>query len=488
MSKKSEIAAKLQQKIHPRWATAHPMKDASLLEQGMLAVLVRHMSQEKAESAIVALREGFADWNEMRVAQAQEIAGLMTRKGRKPSRHSIRNTIAAARDAREYLQEVFQRVHGLDLEILREDPTAGGKLLQQLPKLGLAGGSQLLWLANGGQLPVHGGLVRVLDRLGLVSRTGSVKKSGEAIAPLVPEEGKALEFAVRFSEIADRWCDARKPICQECVLVEDCPHGKKRRARVEGPAGASHGRRALARGGAPGLGREEGGRAPRSRGRPRREEGRGGARSASSASRRSRERADGSEEGRRREGKKKKVLADKKREADAKAQAAKTAKAKAAAEEEAQGRRRRRSAKGGGALENGHGSDAEDRPGVGITAPPGAARRSRARVRRRAGRRRREPAARDRSGGGAVWLAERRRWRGSRGSGGRSTRSCSPPTRSSRSTIGSRMRFLGKPSGRGGSPRDAPRPLELAPPRSSRASPCCARRDGASRAASSAPG
>ena len=226
MSKKSEIAAKLQQKIHPRWPTAHAMKDASLLEQGMLAVLVRHMPQEKAEAAIVALREGFADWNEMRVAQAQEIAGLMLRKGRRASRHSIRNAIGPARDAREYLQEVFQRVHGLDLEILREDPTAGGKLLQQLPKLGLAGGSQLLFLANGGQLPVHGGLVRVLDRLGLVSRTGSVKKSGEAIGPLVPE-GKALEFAVRFSEVADRWCDPRKPICPECVLVEDCPHGKK---------------------------------------------------------------------------------------------------------------------------------------------------------------------------------------------------------------------------------------------------------------------
>jgi septum formation protein len=99
-------------------------------------------------------------------------------------------------------------------------------MLQQLPKLGLAAGSQLLFIANGGQLPVHGGLVRVLDRLGLVSRTGSVKKSGEAIAPLVPD-GKALEFAVRFSEVADRWCDARKPLCQECVLVEECPFGKK---------------------------------------------------------------------------------------------------------------------------------------------------------------------------------------------------------------------------------------------------------------------
>src|SRR5262249_46007604 len=202
------------------------MKDASLLEQGMLAVLVRHMSQEKGEAAIGSLKAAFPDWNEMRAEKVQEIGGLMVKKGRKPARHSIQNVIPAARDARDYLQEVFQRVHGLDLELLREDPAAGGKLLQQLPRLGLAAGSQLLWIASGGQLPVHGGLVRVLDRLGLVSRPGSVRKAGEAIAPRV-EPGGELEFAVRFSEVADRWCDARRPTCQECVLVEDCPFGRK---------------------------------------------------------------------------------------------------------------------------------------------------------------------------------------------------------------------------------------------------------------------
>lgn len=331
MSKKSEIAAKLQQKIHPRWTTAHPMKDASLLEQGMLAVLLRHMSQEKAESAIVALREGFADWNEMRVAQAQEIAGLMLRKGKRPSRHSIRNSIAAARDARDYLQEVFQRVHGLDLEILREDPTAGGKLLQQLPKLGLAAGSQLLFLANGGQLPVHGGLVRVLDRLGLVSRTGSVKKSGEAIAPLVPD-GKALEFAVRFSEVADRWCDARKPLCPECVLVEECPFGRKvahdwrvQQTRLAATRAREEARRLA-------LEKKEAARRAR-------EEARDAKKAEADAKRLEREKARLARIDEKRkdeeERKKKKLLAEKKKQADEKAKAARLAKVKAAAEKKA---------------------------------------------------------------------------------------------------------------------------------------------------------
>jgi endonuclease III len=342
VSKKSEIAARLLHKVHPRWPLPQPLKDIGLLEQGMLAVLVRHLPQEKAESALRALKDSFADWNEMRVAQVQEIAGLMLKKGKKPSRRSIQGVITAARDAREYLQEVFQRVHGLDLEILREDPAAGGKLLQSLPKLGLAAGSQLLWIANGGQLPVHGGLVRVLDRLGLVSRAGSVKKSGEAITPLV-EPGHELDFAVRFSEVADRWCDARKPTCQECVLVEDCPFGKKvahdwklQQSRLATYRAREEARRLA-------LEKKEAARRQR-------DDARAAKKSEAEAKRLEREknRIARADEKRRaeEERKKQKIAAEKKRQAEEKAKSARMAKAKAAAEKKAKAAKAKKAAKG----------------------------------------------------------------------------------------------------------------------------------------------
>jgi len=341
VSKKSEIAARLQQKVHPRWPLPQPMKDASLLEQGMLAVLVRHMSQEKGESAINALKGSFPDWNEMRVAQIQEIGGFMLKKGRRASRHAIQNVLPAARDARDYLQEVFQRVHGLDLEILREDPAAGGKMLQQLPKLGLAAGSQLMWIASGGQLPVHGGLVRVLDRLGLVSRSGSVKKSSEAIAPLV-ESGRELEFVVRFSEVADRWCDARRPTCQECVLVEDCPFGRKvahdwrvQQTRLAANRARDEARRIM-------VEKKESARRAR-------DEARAAKKTEADTRRleRERKRLERIEAKRRddEDRKKRKLAADKKRQAEEKAKAARIAKAKAAAEKKAKAAKAKKSAK-----------------------------------------------------------------------------------------------------------------------------------------------
>jgi endonuclease III len=226
VSKKSEAVQKLLKKITPRQPLPKPVKDLNLLEHGMICILLRHMPQERAETVIATLKKAYPDWNELRVAQAQEIAAEMLSKGRKASRETIQSALPQARDVRDYLQEVFQKTHSLDLEFLREDLAASGKLVTQMPFLGLPAASYLLWLASDKQLPVHGALVRVLDRLGLIARTASMKKARDVIDPLVPD-GEALEFVAAFGEVADRWCDARKPLCHECVLVDDCSYGKK---------------------------------------------------------------------------------------------------------------------------------------------------------------------------------------------------------------------------------------------------------------------
>lgn len=252
VSKKSETVQKLLKKIAPRAPLPKPAKDASLLEQGMLVVLVRHMNQDKAESVLTKLKKAYPDWNEMRVAQSQEIAAQIVTGTRRATREECAPWILPARDAREWLQEVYQKTHGFDLEFMKDDAGAASKLVTQMPFLGLSGGSYLLWLASGKQLPVHGALVRVLDRLGLISRTASPKKARDLIEPLVPE-GEDLAFTSVFGEVADRWCLQSKPLCQECPLVDDCPFGKKAfqdwkvsQARLEVQRQKEEARRAIA--------------------------------------------------------------------------------------------------------------------------------------------------------------------------------------------------------------------------------------------------
>jgi endonuclease III len=217
VTKKSDQAQKLLEKITLQWPLPEPLEGANLMEQGLYAILQRSLEPSKARGALQTLKAAYADWNELRVAQAQEIAGHLKLGA---------NGVRVARDVREYLQEVFQRSHGLDLEFLRDDPVASSRFVSQLPFIGMGTANYLLWLANNQQFSVTPPLVRVLDRLGLMSRSASMKKAKAAIEPLVPAEDY-LTFSVRFGEVASRWCDARKPLCYACVLVDDCKYGRK---------------------------------------------------------------------------------------------------------------------------------------------------------------------------------------------------------------------------------------------------------------------
>lgn len=221
MSKKNEQLQKLFKKVTIRVGLPKVVDGLPLIEQGMLAVLVRHMPQEKAESFVAALKKAYPEWNEVRVCQTEEIAAAI--RGGKTAREKLSPLFPAARDAREYLQEIFQKTHGMELESLREDPIGNAKALAQMPVLGTAATGQVLALANGGKLPIHPGLVRFLERAGIVAK-GGLKKAKD-LGEFFPEsDNTALE---RAGEVIDRWCQPKQPICQECVLVEDCPFGKK---------------------------------------------------------------------------------------------------------------------------------------------------------------------------------------------------------------------------------------------------------------------
>ncbi len=219
MSKKSDQTLKLLEKVSTGWPVPAKLPDANLLEQGLYAILRRTLEHEPAAAVVVALRAAYSDWNELRVAQAQEIAAHL----KLPAKHAM----PAARAVKEYLQEVFQRSHGLSLEFLRDDAVSTQRFVSILPFVGLGTAQWLMWLAsNEKEIPVTPGMVRVLDRLGLISRNSSPKKMRAAIDPLVPE-GREVDFLIRFGEVGSRWCDARKPLCYACALVDDCRYGKK---------------------------------------------------------------------------------------------------------------------------------------------------------------------------------------------------------------------------------------------------------------------
>lgn len=217
MTKKTDLVVKLISKIDCKSPSPQPLEGASLLEQGLYAVLLRRLDAKQAEKVIESLRKAYVDWNELRVAQAQEIA----------QHFRVGNlSKVVAEDIRSYLQEVFQRSHGLDLEFLRSDPEAAKRFASILPFIGMATAHYLMWLAGGGELPVTTSLMRVLDRAGIAARVSNVKKARAALAPLAPK-GRELDFVMAMGEVASRWCHAQSPLCHQCPIVDDCKYGKK---------------------------------------------------------------------------------------------------------------------------------------------------------------------------------------------------------------------------------------------------------------------
>ena len=71
--------------------------------------------------------------------QAQEIALHLKTSGRKKGVALLRDRKDAALALKDYLQDVFQETHHLDLEELREDEQTAGKVAMSLQALGLPG-------------------------------------------------------------------------------------------------------------------------------------------------------------------------------------------------------------------------------------------------------------------------------------------------------------------------------------------------------------
>ena len=227
MSKKNDLIARLIAEVKLR----HPvpksgMDGVNLLEQGAVLVLMRHMTQNQAEQSVKSLKAAYEDWNEIRVAQSQEIAKALRTSSRKKGVALLRDRRGVAMALKEYLQDVFQQTHHLDLEELREDEQTAGKAAASLKVLGFPGAAFLMYIAADGQIPVHLPLVRLMDRLDLIGRTTSLKKARASIEPLIPK-GQELAFTLAFHEILERWEDEDEPIYMTVKSLRETPYGMK---------------------------------------------------------------------------------------------------------------------------------------------------------------------------------------------------------------------------------------------------------------------
>ncbi len=227
MTKKQDLIARFLDEYKSSWKVpAKPIEGFDLLEHGLMLVLNEHLTPTQSEATVKALRAADQDWNELRVSQPQEIGQFVRTSSRKSGTELLNERKEVSLAIKDYLQDVFQQTHGLSLEFLREDIAEHSKLLSDFKVLGMAGGSYLFWLAADGAVPVHLGLVKFLDKLGLCAKTTSVKKAQELIEPLVPK-GRELEFTLAFHDAMEHWADEEDPSFVRFSALRETPQGKK---------------------------------------------------------------------------------------------------------------------------------------------------------------------------------------------------------------------------------------------------------------------
>jgi hypothetical protein len=225
--KKVEQVAQVVQAVKPRHPfLLAPIEGLSLLEQGLVLVLLRTLTQKQAEQTVRSLGTAFEDWNEVRVSQCQEIAQSIHTSSRKKGPALLNDRTDSAMLVRAYLQDIFQEVHSLDLEFLREDSAAGMDALRDLKVLGKAGGAWLVWAGTEGKVPVHLPMMKLLDKLGWIDKTTSVSKATDMVAKLIPPGGE-LSFTLAIYEMVDRWNDDVSPIFDEVEVLRKNAYAKK---------------------------------------------------------------------------------------------------------------------------------------------------------------------------------------------------------------------------------------------------------------------
>lgn len=226
MSKKADLLKRLLDTHQPR----RPFPESEVaefnpLEQGLLMVLMRHMTQSQAEASIKALQKAYEDWNELRVSQAQEIAQHFRTSTRKKGFDKLQSFREVALDLKAYIQEVYQQTHSIALDRLVADVNDAWRMLEKMPVTGIAGGAYLMWVANR-QVPVHANFVKLLDKLDLVTKPGTGRNAVAAVAGLVPA-GREREFTIVMYDVLEHWEDEENPSFLASPILQETVFGKK---------------------------------------------------------------------------------------------------------------------------------------------------------------------------------------------------------------------------------------------------------------------
>jgi endonuclease-3 len=205
----------------------------SVLEAVVYGVCHEGSTREQANQALSRFKDGFFDWNEVRVSTIEEIqsalAGLSDSEGR-------------AQRIRRFLRQLFERTYGFTLESLGKKSLKDAvKALQEFEAFSsdyvLA--TVIQHALGGHAIPVDEPVRRALERIGVVE-AGVDNTALRAMLERAVPKNRGCEFIELIEELAHDTCVEGDPDCPHCELKKVCHTGIARleQAAFHGSGGA----------------------------------------------------------------------------------------------------------------------------------------------------------------------------------------------------------------------------------------------------------
>ena len=212
-----QIIEAVQRRLRAQQGELEPRLALPVLDQVVGTVLSQHTSDVNSGRAFAQLKARFPTWEEAAHAPVQEVEDAIRSGGLARQK---------ARRIKEILDAIAKREDAIDLSHLHDlDDAAAESYLTSLPGVGLKTAACVLAFSMGrAAFPVDTHVHRIVTRLGWIPAGTTAEQAYRLLAPRVPADIRCdLHFAlIRHGRTV---CQARRPRCAECVLLDLCPYG-----------------------------------------------------------------------------------------------------------------------------------------------------------------------------------------------------------------------------------------------------------------------
>jgi endonuclease-3 len=223
----NEVHTLLKKRYKPK--PDHGNGRLTVLEAVIYGVCHEATTREQANQALSRFKDGFFDWNEVRVSTVEEIQGTLA---------GLPETEGRAQKIRRFLRQLFERTYGFTLEALTKKSLKDAiKSLQEYEALesDYVLATVIQQALGGHAIPVDHPAHRALSRLGIAEAESDHASLRAMLERAVPKN-RGVEFLDLIEELAHDTCVEGVPDCPHCELRKICPTALTRQDHSRTPA------------------------------------------------------------------------------------------------------------------------------------------------------------------------------------------------------------------------------------------------------------